>query len=156
EPYPFLIVPGYTPRFGWRPGLHPINIGRLAQALFDLQQGLAPRVIVSGGAVHTADNEAVLMRQWLIERGVSPDRISAEPSARHSTSNLRNAGRMVLASGGREALIVTSDAHWWPGRAGWRPIEHSYYLGHPWRSLFHLRCLLEFGYFVGELTWLRP
>jgi len=140
-PFPFLVVPGYTPRFGWRAGLHPRAALRLETALGDLRGGLAPAVIVSGGAVHSDDNEAILMREWLLARGVEPARILVEPCARHSTTNLRNAGRMLLELGAREALIVTS-----AGLAG-----QGRYFGHPWISTFHLRCVVELGYRVGEL-----
>jgi hypothetical protein len=64
---------------------------------------------------------------------------------------------MVLAAGATEALVVTSDRpDWRPSRAGWRCAEQSYYLGFPWTSSFHLRCLVELGYRVGELEWLEP
>lgn len=156
-PWPFLIVPGYTPRFGWRRGLHPKNAARLEVARADLERGLAPAVIVSGGAVHSDENEAVLMREWLLARGVPPERILVEPCARHTTTNLRNAGRILLDRGATEALVVTSDAgDWRPRPSGWRFAEQAYYLGFPWLSSFHLRCLVELGYRVGELTWLGP
>lgn len=156
-PWPFLIVPGFTPRLSWRGGLHPRNIRRLERAAADLGAGLAPAVIVSGAAVHSPDNEAVLMREWLIVHGVEPARILVEPFARHTTTNLRNAGRILLAHGAREALVVTSDEpDWRPRVRGWRFAEQSYYLGFPWLSTFHLRCLVELGYRVGDLDWLEP
>jgi hypothetical protein len=136
--FPFLIVPGYCPRFGWAAGLHPAAAARLEEAARDLEAGIGGSVIVSGGAVHSPDNEAVLMREWLIGRGVDVGRILVEPCARHTTTNLRNAGRMVLAAGADEALVITSD-------------PQTYYLAYPWRSSFHLRCLVELGYRVGEL-----
>jgi hypothetical protein len=136
-------VPGFCPRFGWSEGLHPRAAARLEQAAIDLQAGLSSTIIVSGGAVHSRDNEAVLMREWLVARGVDPARILCEPCARHTTTNLRNAGRMVLAAGADEALVVTSD-------------PQTYYLAFPWRSSFHLRCLTELGYRVGQLEWLGP
>ena len=139
----FLIVPGYTPRLGWSRGLHPAAAERLEQAAVDVAAGLAATIIVSGGAVHSVDNEAVLMRDWLIARGVDRARILVEPCARHTTTNLRNAGRMVLAAGADEALVVTN------GR-------QDYYLAFPWRSSFHLRCLVELGYRVGSFRWLGP
>lgn len=141
--WPFVIVPGYTPRFGWSRGLHPRAAARLEKAAIDVEEGLASTIIVSGGAVHSDDNEAVLMRDWLIARGVAPARILVEPCARHTTTNLRNAGRMVLAAGAREALVVTN---------GWQ----RYYLAFPWRSSFHARCLAELGYRVGALVRLGP
>jgi DUF218 domain len=76
--FPFLVVPGYTPRFGWRGGLHPRAALRLERARLDLEAGLAPQVIVSGAAVHSADNEAALMRDWLLARGIAPERIVVE------------------------------------------------------------------------------
>jgi hypothetical protein len=152
----FLIVPGYCPRLFWRRGLHPKAERRLERAMRDLARGLAATVIVSGGAVHSADNEAFVMRQWLIDHGVAAERILVEPCARHTTTNLRNAGRMVLAAGVREALVVSSDGDWLPRGAGWRFAEQSYYLGFPWLSSFHARCLVELGYRVGELEWLEP
>jgi hypothetical protein len=156
-PYPFLIVPGYTPRFGWRRGLHPKNIARLEVALGDLRAGVAPAVIVSGGAVHSPDNEALLMREWLLDHDVDEASIVVEPCARHTTTNLRNAGRILLAAGAKEALVVTSDTpDWRLRRRGWRFAEQSYYLGFPWLSSFHLRCVVELGYRVGELAWIEP
>lgn len=142
-PWPFLIVPGYTPRFGWRGGLHPRAVARLEHALADLERGFAPAVIVSGGTVHTDENEAVLMREWLLARGLPPERVVLEPCARHTTTNLRNAGRILLRHGAREALVVTFG-------------DQGHYVGFPWTSSFHLRCLVELGYRVGELEWLSP
>jgi hypothetical protein len=157
QEYPFLIVPGYTPRSGWRGGLHPTAEARLERALADLEAGLAPSVIVSGAAVYSPDVEAELMHSWLLDHGVAASRIIVEPHARHTTTNLRNAGRIMLERGAREALVVTSDApDWRPRRHGWRVVQQSYYLGFPWLSSFHLRCLVELGYRVGELEWLEP
>jgi len=152
--YRFIVVPGYTPRFGWKSGLHPKCVRRLELALDALERKLAPAVIVSGGSVHTRENEAVLMREWLLGRGVARERVVIEPCARHTTTNLRNAGRIILTHGGRDALVVTSDGAWWPRRTGWRFAEQAYYLGFPWLSTFHLRCLVELGHTVGELVWL--
>lgn len=141
--WPFAVVPGYCPRIGWPTGLHPVAEARLAEAARTLAAGLASTIIVSGGAVHSPDNEAVLMRQWLVEAGVDAARILVEPCARHTTTNLRNAGRMVLAAGAVEALVVTSGAQ-------------TFYLAFPWRSSFHARSLVELGYRVGALSWLGP
>jgi uncharacterized SAM-binding protein YcdF (DUF218 family) len=141
--WPFVVVPGFTPRLGWSSGLHPRAAARLQQALEVVRAGLGSTIIVSGGAVHSADNEALLMRQWLVERGVDAAHILVEPCARHTTTNLRNAGRMVLAAGADEALVVTNGSQ-------------TYYLAFPWRSSFHLRCLTELGYRVGTFDWLGP
>ena len=133
-------MPGFTPLFGWRAGLHPRAARRLERAAELLDEGRAATVIVSGGAVHSPDNEALLMREWLVARGVDAASILVDPCARHTTTNLRNAGRILLAAGATEAHIVSSG-------------DQLFYLAHPWRSTFHLRCLTQLGYRVGELAW---
>ncbi len=151
--FAFAIVPGYTPRLGWSGGLHPVAADRLDRARDAIERGLAANLIVSGGAVHSRDNEAWLMRQYLLARGVPAERIFVEPCARHTTTNLRNAGRILLGFGLDEALVITSD------RLGMSPrrfFDQAFYIGRPWLSGFHSRCLLELGYRVGQLDWLAP
>lgn len=147
----FAIVPGFTPRLGWRAGLHAIARERCDAAIASLERGRIANVIVSGGSVHSPDNEAWLMREYLLARGVPAARVFAEPCARHTTTNLRNAGRMLLALGVEEALVLTSD------RLGIHPrrfFQQAFYIGRPWLSGFHARCVLELGYRVGELAWI--
>lgn len=75
--------------------------------------GDAPLILVSGGRAHphgTPYTEAVEMRRALIERyGVPAEAIVIEPYARHTTTNLRNAARRLMALGApvdRDALIL--------------------------------------------------
>jgi hypothetical protein len=132
-----LIVPGFTPTEGnpVRGQMHPKMARRVAAAADDLLHGVAPLAIVTGAAVYSPDNEAMLMRAGLLAAGISPDRILLEPCARHTTTNLRNAARLMAAIGLRTAYVVTSDAGW-PMRIG----EQAYYLGWPNMSTFYLRC----------------
>lgn len=85
---------------------------RLAADMF--RRGLAPFIVVSGGNVHpnrTPYNEAVEMKRLLVERhGVPAERVFIEPHARHTTTNLRNCARLLLAAGfpaDRPSLIVS-------------------------------------------------
>ena len=71
-------------------------------------------IILSGASVHpkgTRFVEAVEMRKALIERfGVPAESIIIEPYARHTTTNLRNVTRRLIAMGApldKDALIVT-------------------------------------------------
>ncbi|WP_082450093.1 YdcF family protein [Sphingomonas sp. Leaf231] len=89
---------------------------RLAAERF--AQGLAPFIIVSGSAVHPRDTphvEALEMRRALIERfGVPASAIVVEPYARHTTTNLRNATRRLVALGApldRDMLVVSNPGH---------------------------------------------
>ena len=76
-------------------------------------RGDVPFIIVTGGRAHpraTRFTEAEQMRTALIERyGVPADAIVIEPYARHTTTNLRNASRVLAAIGApfdKPALIV--------------------------------------------------
>ncbi|KAF1720538.1 YdcF family protein [Pseudoxanthomonas wuyuanensis] len=80
--------------------------------------GLAPFIIVSGAAVHprgTRSVEAVEMRRALIERyRVPAHAIAIEPYARHTTTNLRNAARLLMAMKApmdRDALVLSDPPH---------------------------------------------
>lgn len=80
--------------------------------------GEAPFIIVSGSAVHPRDTphvEALEMRRALIERyGVPGNAIIVEPYARHTTTNLRNATRRLVALGApldRDMLVVSNAPH---------------------------------------------
>jgi hypothetical protein len=105
------------------PGVGPENVGmalstrgkwnvRLAAKRF--ADGEAPFIILSGASVHpkgTRFVEAVEMRKALIERfGVPAEAIIIEPYARHTTTNLRNVTRRLVAMGApldKDSLIVT-------------------------------------------------
>jgi hypothetical protein len=105
------------------PGIGPENVGmalsargkwnvRLAAERF--ADGQAPFIILSGASVHpkgTRFVEAVEMRKALIERfNVPAESIIIEPYARHTTTNLRNVTRRLIALGApldKDSLIVT-------------------------------------------------
>ncbi|CAI9121881.1 YdcF family protein [Brytella acorum] len=112
-PYTAIIVPGEGPEEPRTP-LSALGKFRLTLAVESFAQGLAPFIIVSGGAVHPAHTdfvEAAQMRRFLIERFHIPEKsIVTEPYARHTTTNLRNASRDLQILGApedRPALIVT-------------------------------------------------
>lgn len=90
---------------------------RVMTAVRRWKEGLAPVIIVSGGNVHPANtpyNEALEMRREMIERyGVPAKAILVEPHARHTTTNFRNAARLMHRYGvplNQDALVVTSDS----------------------------------------------
>ncbi|WP_309698173.1 YdcF family protein [Sphingomonas sp. SORGH_AS_0870] len=81
-------------------------------------KGAAPFLIVSGSAVHPRDTphvEALEMRRALIERyGIPADAIVVEPYARHTTTNVRNATRRLIAMDApldRDMLVVSNASH---------------------------------------------
>lgn len=111
--YSSILVPGIGPDDLTTP-LSARSILNVRMAAERFAQGLAPFLVVSGGNVHprgTRFVEALEMRKALIERfGVPPDSIIVEPYARHTTTNLRNVTRRLMAIGApldKDVLIVT-------------------------------------------------
>lgn len=72
----------------------------------------APFIIVTGGSVRpfkTTNNEASLMKAYLVEKGVPESVIIMEPHARHTPTNFRNVSRLLFRYGfpfEKEALMV--------------------------------------------------
>ena len=67
------------------------------------RQHQAPFIIVSGGRVHpyhTPYNEAFEMKKYLMDVWQIPESaIIIEPHARHTTTNFRNAARIMFRNG---------------------------------------------------------
>lgn len=155
-PYSAILVPGAGSD---RPGLPLSPAGKLRTAIAARRYhaGKAPFVIVSGGFVHPKQTpycEAVEMKKVLIQEfGVPESAILIDPHARHTTTNIRNAARLIFRYGlpaGRRALITTD-------------VYQSRYIEAP---LFAERCRKELGYVpfeglkrisVFDLEWIpRP
>jgi hypothetical protein len=136
KPYPFdvIIVPGYTSLGSTKDATRVSEQGvvRLRQAMRDYWSGLAPFILVSGGAVYplgTEMSEAQLMYEWLVDpskrtgddQGDKPiprGRVIREARARHSTTNLRNAARYMMKHGfGGPYLVTTGGDHALPTEA---------------------------------------
>ncbi|MCC6807010.1 MAG: YdcF family protein [Deltaproteobacteria bacterium] len=108
-----VIVPGYaTPSFAGP--LTPRAEQRLRAAAADFFAGRASAILVTGGNVHptgTPFNEAFEMRRFLVDQlSVPAERVIVEPLARHTTTNLRNAGRLMRRHGILRAIVVSDAA----------------------------------------------
>lgn len=111
--YSAIIVPGIGPEDLTTPlsAAGKLNV-HMAAARY--HAGLAPFIILSGSAVHprgTRFFEAIEMRRALIERyGVPAEALVVDPYARHTTTNVRNAARLLAAMNApsKPALVVTN------------------------------------------------
>ncbi len=80
------------------------------------QAGLAPFLLLSGGHVHpdrTPYSEAIEMKRYLREAYQVPEEaILVDPYARHTTTNLRNAARVLLSAGvpANKPVLISTDA----------------------------------------------
>lgn len=149
-PFSMVIVPGYTTD-AQKEVLNETAIRRLDAAAADYEAGKAPFIFVSGGNVHppgTQRFEGLDMRDYLVSvRHVPADRVIVDAYARHSTTNLRNAGRFMLEHQLKPAMIETVGG----GIAGSDVFGQDFYFAHPTLSTFNMRCRDDLGYEVGEV-----
>jgi hypothetical protein len=104
EEYPYAVIlqPGHGPEKEGLP-LSPLGKMRVKLVAERYHNRLAPLIILSGGYVHpyqTPFAEATEMKKALIEQYGVPERaIIIEPHARHTTTNFRNAARLMFRYG---------------------------------------------------------
>jgi hypothetical protein len=108
-----ILVPGLGPQT-LNVSLDPGGAKRCELAASRFRRGDAPFIIVSGGNVHpdkTPYNEAIEMKNYLVSKLKIPaNAVIAEPYARHTTTNIRNASRMIFTlnmPSKKPVLIVT-------------------------------------------------
>ncbi|WP_372787092.1 YdcF family protein [Phenylobacterium sp.] len=135
-PYAAIIVPGQGLEAA-ETRLSPGGASRDRLAVKRWREGKAPFLVVSGGHVHpnkTPFAEAVEMKHDLMAHyGVPAEAIFIDPYARHTTTNLRNAVRLLFRAGAPPArtLLVTTSG------------DQSGYIEGPG---FADRCAKELGY----------
>lgn len=134
-PYASIVLPGEGPENDW--SMSPVGKYRCQLGAEAYRAGKAPFIIVSGGFVHpfqTPYCEAVEMKDYLVGTlGIPAYAVILEPHARHTTTNIRNANRIMLRQGfppDKRVLCVST--------AG----QTSYICA----SFFATRCRLEMGY----------
>ena len=112
-PYSVIVVPGAGNDL---PGFQLSPEGKLRDeiAAKRFREGKAPFLLVSGGFVHPSQTEfaeAIEMKRDLIVRfGIPADAILIDPHARHTTTNMRNAARLMYRYGmpfDKKALVTT-------------------------------------------------
>lgn len=115
--YPAILILGNGPE-NYRDTLSALGKLNLQLGVLEYQQKKAPLIIVSGGHAHPFRSpfaEAIEMKKELIARYHIPEeRILIDPHARHTTTNLRNATRLMIAHQvpiDRPSLVVTNNAH---------------------------------------------
>ena len=112
-PYSVIVVPGAGNDL---PGFRLSPEGKLRDeiAVKRFREGKAPFLLVSGGFVHPSQTEfaeAIEMKRDLMMRfGIPADAILVDPHARHTTTNMRNAARLMYRYGmpfDKKALVTT-------------------------------------------------
>ena len=135
-PYSVLLIPGIGPENPSAP-LSPMGVLHVANAARRYREGKAPFIVVSGGFVHpsqTRYSEAIEMKRALMrDYGIPESAIIVDPHARHTTTNFRNAARLMYRYNipFNKPALATSD------------IYQSLYIEN---AKLPQRCLRELGY----------
>src|SRR2546425_4535381 len=145
-PYSFILVLGAGPADSAR--ISQMGAKRADQAAQLFLQHKAPLIIFSGGHVHpmqTPFSEAIEMKKYVMEKFKIPGlSILIDPHARHTTTNFRNAARLVFRYGiptDLKAVVTSSEDH----------------ITYTTKEDFRNRCLKELGYFPMEfITRISP
>lgn len=134
-PFAAILVPGLGPTDLKTP-LSEGGQQRCDMAMQRYGAKVAPLIVVSGGHVspdRTPFSEAIEMKKYLVSKGVPAAAILVDPHARHTTTNLRNAARLLLRYGvpPDRPVLITTDL-----------FQSLYIVGRP----FAVRCRDEMGY----------
>jgi hypothetical protein len=112
--YATILIPGNGPVLSSTP-ISPDNKLHCAIAAMRYKNNWAPFIIVSGGYCYPFRGpycEAIEMKKFLITRfGIPAAAIIIEPHARHTTTNLRNANRLMIRYGipiDKPSIFVTT------------------------------------------------
>lgn len=134
--YSSILVLGNGPE-NYHDRLSAVGKLNLQLGVFEYRAKRAPLLFVSGGHAHPFRApfcEAIEMKKELMEiYNIPEENILIDPYARHTTTNLRNAIRILVRNQvpiTKPILVVTNSSH-------------SSYLGN---KSFEARCMSEFGY----------
>ncbi|ADB42186.1 YdcF family protein [Spirosoma linguale] len=100
--YAAIVVPGNGPELATTP-LSPLNKMRLDMVVSRYRKRWAPFIILSGGYCYPFRGpygEAIEMKNYLMQKhGIPESAILIDPHARHTTTNFRNANRLMIRYG---------------------------------------------------------
>lgn len=134
--YASVLILGNGPE-NYQDRLSAIGKLNLQLGVLEYEAKKAPLIIVSGGHAHpfrATYCEAIEMKKELMNiYHIPEENILIDPFARHTTTNLRNASRLMIAYQmplDKKSIVVTN-------------ANHSDYVGNP---KFNARCMEELGY----------
>jgi uncharacterized SAM-binding protein YcdF (DUF218 family) len=89
----------------------PLARSRVMEAIRQYQAGVAPRLLLTGGAVKNRFVEAQVMQQFALSQGVPAEAVFAEGQARNTIQNAFYSYKIMQAHGWSSALVVSSPSH---------------------------------------------
>jgi uncharacterized SAM-binding protein YcdF (DUF218 family) len=104
-----IIVLGYPADSDGNPT--PQQLARVTEAVHEYERGVAPRLILTGGAAHNNFVEANVMARTAEADGIPSSAIYKEPQAQDTIQNACFAVRIMNQHGWRSAEVISSTYH---------------------------------------------
>jgi uncharacterized SAM-binding protein YcdF (DUF218 family) len=89
----------------------PTQLARVTEAVHEYQRGVAPRLILTGGAAHNRFVEAQVMARSAEAQGIPSSAILIEPEAQDTIQNACYSLRIMHTHGWRSAEVISSPWH---------------------------------------------
>ena len=109
EHFDVLIVLGYPADADGNPT--PIELERVTEAVNEYERGVAPRMIISGGAAHNSFVEADVMARVAEAQGIPAAAIVEERTALDTMQNACDSLKIMRLHGWESAEVVSSASH---------------------------------------------
>src|ERR1700683_2550802 len=89
--------------------ISPVARSRVLEGIRQYQAGVAPRLLITGGAVQNQFVEAQVMQQFARSQGVPADAVFAEGQARNTIQNAYYSYQIMQAHNWTSALVGRSE-----------------------------------------------
>lgn len=89
----------------------PRLVARLERTLELYQQGVFPRILVSGAVGKEGRDEALVMRDYLLQRGVPAAQVFTDSEGKTTFATASNARALMKQRGLKSALVVSQYFH---------------------------------------------
>ncbi len=104
-----LIVLGYPADADGNPS--PTELARVSEAVREYGRGVAPRIIMTGGAAHNRFVEAEVMARTAEAQGIPTQVIFEDPDARNTIENVCDSLRIMRSHDWQSAEVISSPSH---------------------------------------------
>jgi uncharacterized SAM-binding protein YcdF (DUF218 family) len=104
-----IIVLGYPSNPDGSPS--PVERARVLAGVGEYRAGVAPRLIMTGGAAHNHYVEAEVMGRFAEDQGIPASAVVEEARARNTVQNAFYSVQIMQAHGWNSAEIVSSGSH---------------------------------------------
>jgi uncharacterized SAM-binding protein YcdF (DUF218 family) len=139
----------------------PVLRARLDHALRLYREGLAPRIVVTGGIGRgDTTSEATVGRHYLLARKVSPGHVVVQPQGRSTQASMTAVAEWLESEGLHSVILVSDPFHMFRLRLEARRTNLEAYTSPTESSPISDNPVLELRYLAAEgfkipVTWLR-